>query len=387
MRILFCSNLPLTKELGAPKVLLELAEALEEIGWQCVLHTASDLEAEHPGASRTGPAYARALRAYLQRHADQYDVVDYEHAFLPYPRRDFDARPLFVARTALLVHHLQTYAVPVQQSARSHLGRLLRGRKRRVQLHQVVRDATITMSEADLINVNNDDAKTELIRHGFAPQKIVVVPLGLSRERQHLFDAVSSALPERPIVAFVGTFDPRKGAVEFPDIVRRVILEVPQARFRLLGTRGMYPTAETLLQCFPRALLPSLEVVPQFDSNDLPSLLADCSLGIFPSHLEGFGLGVLEMLAASLPVIAYDAPGPPMMLPPQYLVPRGNARQLADKVIALLRDPEALAQARVWAKARSRDFTWENAARLTQAAYAQHYAQRLKRHVAESSRR
>lgn len=42
----------------------------------------------------------------------------------------------------------------------------------------------------------------------------------------------------------------------------------------------------------------------------MPKLLADSTVGAFPSYLEGFGIGPVEQMAAGLPVVAYDIPGP-----------------------------------------------------------------------------
>ena len=53
---------------------------------------------------------------------------------------------------------------------------------------------------------------------------------------------------------------------------------------------------------------------PAFAVRDLPSLIADCVMGIFPSHVEGFGLALLEQLAAGLPTVAYNVPGPRQIL-------------------------------------------------------------------------
>jgi glycosyltransferase involved in cell wall biosynthesis len=78
---------------------------------------------------------------------------------------------------------------------------------------------------------------------------------------------------------------------------------------------------------------------------------------------------VLEMLSASMPVIAYDAPGPPVMLSQEYLVPRGDAQSLAKKAVALLRDRDALLAARRWSRSRSTEFTWSRAAAMTDEAY------------------
>ena len=369
-KILFCNPLPLTKELGGSKVTVELAEALQDFGWECTLVGSNDVLAV--GGGVTGPwhtVYSHALRNYLRQHSDKYDVVDYSHEYLPFPRAEFSRKPLFVARSVMLAHHLEMIPIPVASSWKSKLGRLVKGRGEQSKRRQIIHQATQTIEQADLVNVSNSDDKAELMRRGIPGEKIVIIPYGIGGERRSLFDAVPSDAPPQPKVAFVGTFDYRKGAKEFPAIVQRVTDAIPVARFRLLGAKGMYQTEQEILAHFPPALRARIEVVLAFPAHELPSLLSDCSIGIFPSHIEGFGFGVLEMLAASIPVIAYDAPGPPMMLPPEYLVPRGDAQRLSDKVIALLQNPSQLAAARAWAKQRSGQFSWEQAARMTDAAY------------------
>ena len=43
MRILFCTPAPLMKSLGAAKVVVELAEEMQELGWDCDLVSIRDL--------------------------------------------------------------------------------------------------------------------------------------------------------------------------------------------------------------------------------------------------------------------------------------------------------------------------------------------------------
>jgi len=372
MRILFCTPAPLTKSLGAAKVVVELAEEMRELGWECDLVSIKEL------ADQSGQSMSESLRHYLQEHADEYDVVDYDHEYLPYARSKFSPRPLFVARSVLLVHHLETIPIPTGRGFRSTLGTLVKGRARKIARQERVQRAQKTVAEADLVNVSNHEDKTELIRRGIAPDKIVVIPYGISRARRPLFDAVSDAVPANPVVAFVGTFDYRKGAREFPDLVKNIIHSVPQARIRLLGTAGMFQTCTEVLAHFPVTLRQRIEVITTFRPEELPLLLSTCSVGIFPSYIEGFGFGVLEMLAASLPVIAYDSPGPPMMLPPECLVTRGDVRSLGAKVAALLKDTAQLSQMRVWAKQQSQKFSWADIARNTDAIYRDHLARTQK---------
>lgn len=369
MKILICSNIVPSKELGASKVLMEVAEELQELGWSYKLLSPTDLFPETGKNLDANYAnlYPERLRNYLHDRADEYDVVDYHHIYLPYSRSEFSQKTLFVARSVLLIHHYEVIQIPTPNTLRGKIGHLIKGSSRKAQLQALVRNATTTIQEADLVNVSNDDDKQELVRRGIPAQKIAVIPFGINRSRRPLFDAVSSEPPHQPTVAFVGTFDPRKGSNDFPKIVKYISAALPNVKFQLLG--ASYKTNQEILRHFDRKLSEKIEVIPSFRPEELPELLASCSVGIFPSYLEGFGFGVLEMLAASIPVIAYQAPGPPMMLPPEYLVPRGDTKSMSEKAIALLRDKEKLTSARLWAKQQSQKFCWQRIAQVTSETY------------------
>jgi len=233
----------------------------------------------------------------------------------------------------------------------------------------LIKNSQKTVEEADIVNVSNFDDKAELIKNDIPADKIVVIPYGISTARRILFDQISSQVPRQPVIAFVGTFDYRKGAKEFPEIVHQITEAVPNVRFRLLGAQGLFRTEAEILSRFPRGLRERVEVVLRYKSDELPQLLSDCALGIFPSYIEGMPFGVLEMLAASMPVIAYDSPGPPMMLPAEYLVPRGDTQKMSEKVITLLRNESSLQNARIWAKQQSQQFCWQEIAKTTAAVY------------------
>jgi glycosyltransferase involved in cell wall biosynthesis len=309
----------------------------------------------------------------LREHGPEYDVVDYDHHHLPFPRSDFREDMLLVARSVLLQHHIDKTTIPDDRSLRSAVRSLLRGRKEKAKRRRGKRWAQWTVNEADFINVANHDDEAELVGSGIPRERIAVIPYGLSRTRAALFDIVASSPPADPKVAFVGTFDNRKGATDFPAIVRAVRESVPDVSFRLLGTSR---SEAKVLGCFPRELRRCVEVIPHFNADELPDLLAPCSGGVFPSYVEGFGLGVLEMLAASIPVIAYNAPGPPMMLPPEYLVLPGDVTTLSKKLVTLLRDKDKLASARLWARQRSKDFCWKRIAEQTSEIYLQQWQRR-----------
>ena len=362
MKILFCSPWRIDEKLGGPQVLIKLAAEFENMGWAATLIGPEDLGAE-------GAAYPDKLYHYLQTHAAAYDVIDFEYKWLHYTRAAFPDTVLMVARSQLLQHHFLNIPLPPAPTLRSRIRRRLWHPIDRKRLEAKVRRDDAALREADLVIVLNKQDEVVLQRHGIAPAKIRVFPNGMSEARHKAFEAVSAEPPEHPLVAFIGMYGPRKGANEFPYIVEAVTRAVPEARFRLLGTQGMFKTASDVHQCFPRTLRRYLEVIPVFEPEALPALLAPCAVGVFPSYLEGFPLGVMEMLAAAVPVIAFDAPGAPEMVPPDFLVARGDAQAMAECVVALLQDREQLATARRWARQRAQQFRWPPIARALKEAY------------------
>ena len=366
-RILLCSPVPLDPRLGMGRHWLELADSFRKLGWEAQAVGPQEIVV---GPIRVTPeTFPRVLRDFLLRTAADYDVVEYDHAYLPYPRSDFAPGPLFVARCMLLHHHFVTTPLPPAPGIQSWLRHSLNARRRRRRLTRLVAQTDATVRQADLTVVCNDRDAIALARNGADPERIAVLPVGMTAGRLRQFAAVPDDLPDRPVVGFVGTFDPRKGMCEFPDLVDRVVRQVPGVVFRLLGTAGLVRDADGVRRYFPRRLWPRLEIYPRYDPDELPGLLAGISVGVFPSRVEGSPYGVLEMLAAAVPVIAYDAPGPNVMLPPEYLVPVGSVGDLADRVCDLLTDPDRLREARLWARDRVASFDWERVAMDTARVY------------------
>jgi glycosyltransferase involved in cell wall biosynthesis len=375
MKILFCSSYPLDSRLGISKSLMELAATMETMGWHCRLASDTEMCPDRPKGYtiRSTRHFVHSVGRFVDKHAKEFDVVDYDQIALPFPRARFEPSTLLVARSALLNYHLQNIRLPRFGGIRSVAGLVLREPFRAAHRAYNVRLSSRTFASADLINVNNDRDPAELVARGFDERKIAVLPLGLTDARLASFPSVPPPAPTMPRIAFIGTFDARKGGTDFPLIVRAVTKAIPNCKFRLLGSRHLLE--KQVLDLFPSDLRCYVEVIPTFAPESLPALLSDCSLGIFPSYVEGFGFAVLEMLAASLPVLAYDVPGPAMMLGGDCLVPRGSARELASRTVDLLNNPEKLRDARAWARKRAHDFTWEQAARSTSHIYAERVAE------------
>jgi len=362
-RILFCSPSPVTATLGAAKVYIEVADAFRRHGWH-----ADVIGPEHLKQSPGTLECARALRDYLQRHAVSFDVVEYEQAHLPFSRQDFPSGTLMVARSVLLTHAVIEARIPLKPTWRALIGRLVKGSSRRRETKAILERAQLTLNAADLINVSNDDDQRTLLRYGHDENKIMVQPFGLFPERLDEFPLPTDNWAKPPIIAFVGTFDPRKGMRELPRLLA-MLAKMRPIRLRLLGTAGMLRTVDEVAACFPKGLRDAIEVVPHFEPAALPKLLADCAVGVFLSRCEGFPFGILEMLAAGLPVFAFRAPGPPAMLPDEQLAAVGDWRSVAGMIMRVLDDESAVRTMRLRARERAEQFRWVSIAADTACVY------------------
>jgi glycosyltransferase involved in cell wall biosynthesis len=100
--------------------------------------------------------------------------------------------------------------------------------------------------------------------------------------------------------------------------------------------------------------------------------MARCDVLVFPSLFEGFGLVILEAMAAGLPVIASRNTGGPDVIEEGkegFIVPAGDAEALRQKMDWCERNSEKVAEMGRAAHQKAMGFTWEK--------YGEKYSQLL----------
>jgi glycosyltransferase involved in cell wall biosynthesis len=359
LRVLFCSPFRLDPRLGSSGTLISLSTALERLGCECVL--------TGPEIAEGRGDYDDRLTAYLAERAGEFDVVDCDFRYVPKARSTLPEDVLIVARVQLLFHH---YALgPVQRPPldRNMLWWLRYVRDRKAKKRLLPRHEA-SLRAADAVVVLNRRDKPAVESLGVGASRIHVIPNGLGLDRRAALSALPADVPPSPRVAFIGNFGPRKGSLDLPRIFNSISQAVPGATFVLLGLGSDY-SAEQYLGFFPRRLRERIDAVPAYAPDELPGALAPSSVGVFPSYAEGFGLGVIEMLAASIPVFAYDVPGPADILPDRFLVPRGDARELGRRTASLLLDRPRLERERAAASGLAERYDWDRVAIETLEVY------------------
>jgi glycosyltransferase involved in cell wall biosynthesis len=94
-------------------------------------------------------------------------------------------------------------------------------------------------------------------------------------------------------------------------------------------------------------------------------------LFVLPSRQEGMPRAMIEAMARALPCIGSTVGGIPELLPPEDLVPPGDALALARAIRAMTSDPERMARASARNLERARSFA-ESRLRTQRLAFFRH---------------
>jgi glycosyltransferase involved in cell wall biosynthesis len=379
LRILAVVNLPLDPRFGAARVFLEVTDEWTRSGHLVEKFCLTDAF-PNPAASPIAFAFRQwffvyKAAAFVRKHGDRFDVIDALIGSVPFSKRSLRFKGLLVARSVGLPQLYDQFEQSVGKrwpgfSKGKLAGRILRSFIR----WRSLRAADKSIRRADLVNLPNEEEASYLRREAESEsQPMIVQPYGLSIERR---DALLRAA--RPAAArlaqkkicFIGMWNPRKGSRDWAEIIRNVRKQVPGASFCFLGTMV---DPRIVLRDLGEEASTAVQSIADYEPDQLPELLAECAVGAFPSFVEGFGLAVIEQLAAGIPTLAYDVAGPRHILGEQLsqlLVSPGDVASFAAAISGVLRcNPEeyqALAQRSVETANR---FSWPTIARDTLRLY------------------
>lgn len=235
---------------------------------------------------------------------------------------------------------------------------------------------------ADVVLTGSHAAAEEVVGNmGLDAARIRVVPYGVDEFVAPAEGAVHEVLGRcgllgAPYVLWVGSLEPRKG-----------VGTLVAAMARLQGGRGEGDKAaphlvmagyrgwqnEQLLPATERAALGErLHQLGRVSEEELQVLYANATAFAFPSLHEGFGLPVLEAMAAGVPVLASDIPplrevagGAALLVPP------GRPQEWAEALASVLSEPTGPeVAARVQAgRQRATEHSWVATAEATLSVY------------------
>jgi glycosyltransferase involved in cell wall biosynthesis len=185
--------------------------------------------------------------------------------------------------------------------------------------------------------------------HGVSPAKVRVNPYGVDCDRFDL-GRVAESRPMRFI--FVGLVNARKGVPMLLEAWRK--LRAAKTELWLVGSASKNAVS----------LLADLQGVKHFDRvphEEVPKLMQQCTVFVFPSYFEGFGLVLLEAMACGLPVITTTATAGPDIVTEGndgWIIAPGDVNSLVERMAFCLDHPHVVREMGRQARDTAERFTW-----------------------------
>jgi len=272
-------------------------------------------------------------------------------------------KPLRLTCASVVTFHDMTYYLYPQLHTRTR--RLVFPTAMRLSAKQA--DALITVSEStreDAIRLLDIDAK-----------KIFTTQLGVDPSFRELDDndeelrVISKySLPEK-IILYLGTIEPRKNLPVLIKSYKQLADDGTDYKLVLVGKYGwMYQEVLELINDLD--LQDMVYLTGYVSQEDLPVVYNLASLFVYPTIYEGFGLPALEAMACGVPVITTRVASLPEIVGDAgLLIPVNDTDALYEAMSQVLEDTALREKLIHDGLARSKLFSWERTAQLTQQVY------------------
>jgi len=214
---------------------------------------------------------------------------------------------------------------------------------------------------AAVIAVSEFTRRQVIERLGVEPQRVHVVHHGI-RDL-----GVAGGRRER-IILTVGAVQKRKNIVRLVEAFETVN---PDWRLVLAGSAG-YGSEEILARIASSRAVSRISVLGYVPESELAGWYGRCSIFAFPSLDEGFGMPVLEAMAAGAPVLTSDRSALPEVAgDAALLVDPGDGEAIGKALRDLTQSEDLRRDLARRGSLRAQRFTWEKAVRETWEVYRQ----------------
>jgi len=186
----------------------------------------------------------------------------------------------------------------------------------------------------DRVITSSEHSKRAVVSElGVAAQQVVVIPCGRNLETR-AFNDVS-----QKNILCISRLQPGKGQDLLIQAMPAILQKHPEARLSIIGEGDF----ETRLRALVSQLNLEQKVIFKGRVDSTAKVLEQAMICVFPSvwELEGFGLVLIEAMAAAKPVVTFDRGPMNEIIQHQQnglLAKSGSVEDLADKSIALLED-------------------------------------------------
>ncbi|MEK6857930.1 MAG: glycosyltransferase family 1 protein [Nanoarchaeota archaeon] len=222
------------------------------------------------------------------------------------------------------------------------------------------------LKKADCIIADSQSTKNDLIHYlKIESKKITIVPLGVNLE----IYKTSKANREKNTVLYVGSEMPRKNLKILFEAIAIVKKKIPDIKLIKVGVSQWKNAREELILLASKLGI-SNNVVFKDHSDNLAEEYNKCTIFVFPSLYEGFGLPLLEAMACGCAIVCSDRTSLPEIAGDtvKYFEPE-DKNELAVEIYALLKNELLRKELSLKAHKRAQEFSWAKTAERTIRVY------------------
>lgn len=212
-------------------------------------------------------------------------------------------------------------------------------------------------SQSDLtIALNNQLAKT-LTKQGFQKDRITVLGAGIDYQK---IEKVKVGKNKKYDAIFVGRIHPSKGIYDLVEIWKIVASQRPEAHAIIVGEGAPQEKAKLISKIKKAGISNNLKIAGYLSDKKLIASLKSSMIFVFCDHEAGWGLAIGEAMAAGLPVVGYNLDIFGDVYKQGYnLVPLGDTKHFAKKVIHLLDNQNDYLKLKRDALSQARRLSWQ----------------------------
>jgi len=220
---------------------------------------------------------------------------------------------------------------------------------------------------ADLVIAVSEYTRKQLIdRYDADPDKSIAIHNGVdfSKWSDHSDRDYSTS---RKVVLYLSRVSRQKGPMSFIRAAKRVLEIDPGVQFIVAGKGEMIP--EMIAYCISNGIMEKVSFTGFVPDHEAQKLYELADVYVLPSVSEPFGISVLEAMTSGCPTIVSKTTGVGEALTHVLRAEHWDSDEIADQIIAVLRDrPLREALGRNGAL-EVRKFTWERCGSRTLDAY------------------
>lgn len=203
----------------------------------------------------------------------------------------------------------------------------------------------VTLAADEITSPSRDLANLVAAKWQIESRKIHVVPNPYKPA-----EAVQMIPAERKSnrVTFIGKLEVRKGVLELAKAIPTILKHAPDTNIRFVGRSLPHPSTkrdliEHLRESIGAENLDRVEFTGGVSHDQIPKLLAETDIAVFPSYWENFPYVCLEAMSAACGVVGSQSGGMAEMIEDEHtglLINPKKPREIADAIIALLKAPK-----------------------------------------------